>query len=101
MIGRGCPSQTLNQYERDLVELLVGRVLVRHADDQLLHVELVGRADHGEQRVVGRHDQRHDLLAALLRPLDDGRHQLLVVGVEIVIGLLDDGPSARAWPSSR
>ena len=38
------------------------------------------------ERIIGRHDQRFDLLAGMLRLLDHRRHQFLIVGVQV--GLL-------------
>ena len=80
--------------EGDLLELFVGRVLVRRPQDQLVGLQIAGRAEDGVQRVVGRHDHRLVLLAGTLGQVDHGRHQLLVetvhvLGAAVRIGVAD------------
>ena len=61
-----------------LIELILGTVFVRRSHDQLLSPDRFGRARHGEERLVGRHDERLDGLSGMLGQVDDRRQELAI-----------------------
>ena len=66
-----------------LFKLLVRGIDVGGADHDFLSVEILGRAHDGVERIVGGHDERLDLLPRFFSALHDGRHQLLIVAVQL------------------
>jgi hypothetical protein len=66
----------------DLFHLGVGGKGVGGPQHQFLGLKLLGGLDHGEQGVVGPHDQRLHLFAQFLRAIHDGGHQFAVVLIE-------------------
>src|SRR6266851_1308113 len=64
------PAARSSATERALRSLIFGRVFVRGAHDDFVRLDRLGCLHHCMERVVGRHNERFDLLARALGHLD-------------------------------